>query len=317
MNVTKVCGTCNLDLKDENSTVSCGKCSNSFHNKCAKISITSLKEITKNKSIFWLCANCNDEPFAAAPSSCCSEEKIVNAIRDLFSQKILDVDMKCDKINQKLDIFIAETESCKKTTEDSISVVNNDVERLKSIIDADRNIIDNMSFTLLNLQRNARLNNLILDALPEHLETKNLHDIIVKIGASLNYPMQLTNIESCYRLKTSKGKLPSILVKFTSKSLRDGFYSAYLKHGNLKLSDILPDLNIPSRLYLNEHLTPYDQYLMNAGTKLRYKKVISACFSRNGNVYFRKEINGKMFLLNKDILAELEAEDRSTINTTK
>lgn len=317
MNPIKVCGSCNVDIKDENSTISCGKCSTSFHTKCAKISLASLKEITKNKSIFWLCATCNDEPFSATPSSCCSEEKIVNAIRDLFSQKILDVDIKCDKIDQKLDTFIANTECSMKYTDGSINVVNDEVQQLKRIIDADRNTIDNMSFSLLNLQRGARLNNLLLDALPEHMETENLLDVIIKIGTFLKCPIEPANIESCFRLKTSKGKLPSVLVKFTSKTVRDGFFGGYLKHGNLKLSDILSGLKIHSRLYLNEHLTPYDQYLMNAGTKLRYKKVINACFSRNGNVYFRKEVNGKMNLLNKNILAELETEDRSVLDATK
>lgn len=44
---------------------------------------------------------------------------------------------------------------------------------------------------------------------------------------------------------------------------------------------------------------------MSCATKLRYQKVIHNCYSRNGNVYIQKEINGNILQLNKQILNEL------------
>lgn len=202
--------------------------------------------------MLWLCSSClyNKEPFKQKPS-CCSEENIISAIKNIFVKKIEEIENNCIKIDKKIDDHIQNTETAFQNTNEASSKMSNDVVELKRTIATNEGIIENLSFAVVNLQRTARLTNLILDGLPDMNETKDLKRTILSISAFLKYNLHPDDIEHCFRVKSGKSKIGQVLIRFASKRTRDGFFAAYLKCGNLKLSNISKDLNIHSRLYFN------------------------------------------------------------------
>lgn len=314
--MSELCGGCHLAITKETQNLSCGRCKKCFHQKCSKLTTTAMKEFLKYKSMLWLCSSCVEieEPFKQQ-TSCCSEENIITAIKEIFAKKIEDIEYTCSIIDKKVDVHIESTITAFKSATEAVTVVGDDVAELKRIIAVDADIIENLSAAVVNLQRNARLTNLVLDGLPENDNTKDLRNTILSISSILNFKIESSDIENCFRIRSGKSKVGTVLIRFARKHIRDGFFSAYLKFGNLKLSDILKDLNIHSRLYINEHLTPYAKYLLGNAIKLRNQKIIHNCYSRNGNVYIQKAINDSILQLNKSMLIEMGV-DTTQINRT-
>lgn len=304
--MSELCEGCHLAVTKETQTLSCGRCKKCFHQKCSKVTTTAMKEFLKYKSVLWLCSSCVDieEPFQQK-TSCCSEDNIITAIKEMFAKKIENIEYTCATIDKKVEVHIESTSTALKSTSEAVTVVRDDVAELKHKIAVNEEIIENLSAAVVNLQRNARLTNLVLDGLPENDDTKDLRSTILSISKILNFKLESRDIENCFRIRSGKSKVGSVLIRFARKHVRDGFFFAYLKFGNLKLSDILKNLNIHSRLYLNEHLSPYAKYLLGHGIKLRNQKIIHNCYSRNGNVYIQKTINDSILLLNKSILVEM------------
>lgn len=152
--------------------------------------------------------------------------------------------------------------------------------------------------------RLSRSKNIVIDGVPQS-EKENLFDICKWIGEFLNVTMKCEDIDTVFRVKTTRSNTQSIIVCFFSKYQRDCLLDSYLKTP-LKLSDIGWN-GTDSRIYLNEHLTmKYSKlYKMARGLKTKLKGDITKCFTMNGipNVVINQKIT-KIFC--EDDILKLE-----------
>lgn len=177
-----------------------------------------------------------------------------------------EVDLKVDNINTALQY--------------KISAADLKIDGLTKANEALQNTINNMD-------RYRRLCDLIIDGIPIIDETKDLNQVIIKLAQCLNLNFSLSEIVNCFRLKAGKKKLvPSILIKFKSKEIRDAFLANYWKDGpKLMLSDLFNNLNINNRIYLNEHIGPDTRLIVAGCAALKKSKAIINYRTRNGVVY--------------------------------
>lgn len=305
--MASTCSVCKKDV-EAGLSISCNKCNIDFHWRCVKLTASAFKEMSKNDSMAWFCSKCKgDNSSHNSSTHCCSEDKIINAIKELFADKIDSINKKCELTDNNLNSHISSTADNMKSVNEKIINSDKNLIDLKVTVQSNTNVLNNIGDSLHNLQRNIRLSNLLLSSLPDIPQTVNLKNIIVQIAVFLKCPIDLKDLDSCFRIKSRNGKVQDVLIKFRNKCVRDDLLSAYLTYGSLKLSDVCPELNINSRLYINEHLTSYNNYLMRAATKLRHQNVIFKCYSRNGNVYIRKHQNDPVQYLTQAIIDELQS----------
>lgn len=101
------------------------------------------------------------------------------------------------------------------------------------------------------------------------------------IANFLNVDMSYYDINTIFRMNNKSKKIPSIIIGFHSKILRDQILNAYLKKPTMKLNDISMN-GSTQRVYLNEHLTTKYSSLMKKARDLRSSGLLSKIYSRNG-----------------------------------
>lgn len=150
--------------------------------------------------------------------------------------------------------------------------------------------------------------NLVLDGLPL-LSSGNgreeLLDVVVELGRVVNVSLSINEIASCY-VSSSTSRTPPIIIKFSQQSTRDKLYFAYLRKRNLMLSDLVPEHNISSRLYLSEHITAECKLLLRRCAALKKKKVIARYSTRNCQLYYSIHHDDSPILASPQRIDELE-----------
>lgn len=169
------------------------------------------------------------------------------------------------------------------------------------------------------LEREKRKSNLIIEGIPDCELTKDLCAVIVRLADCLGNKITTADIE-CVRLginttgQSSTRALP-VLVKFTSYAVREAVMQNYIGKRNLLLSQIMPELNIATRVYINDHLTPAGSALLKRCSSLKRKNVIKQYFSRHGLMYVKYGTNDRPHKTDHNELSTLELSPPSRTST--
>lgn len=141
-------------------------------------------------------------------------------------------------------------------------------------------------------QRDRRLNNLTIDGIPG--DALDIEAVVNKIAVKIGFELATGSIEKYMRFKDVKEDgSPAVLIKFKDREVRDAFLVYYLKKKNLKLADLeLPNYDIDSRIYINEHLSPAAGMVMRKCAELKRKKLLAGCYTKAGRIYVRS-LNGE------------------------
>ncbi|KOB73826.1 Zinc finger DNA binding protein [Operophtera brumata] len=153
--------------------------------------------------------------------------------------------------------------------------------RIEDVATASRSVeaspaIASLEAKLDSLEQQARQCNLELCNVPEK-RNENLQALISNIGAALNVSIPSQDIISIHRVPQAQldGRRPkNIIVKFTTRIMRDNVLGAYRRAKTLK-SDQLHIAGTPARIYLNEHLT------------LKHKRLFRMCREMAKNNHFK------------------------------
>jgi hypothetical protein len=120
------------------------------------------------------------------------------------------------------------------------------------------------------------------------LKNKDLNSYVDKIASVISFTSEIPFTVSIYRIPLNKPKaIPSIMVHFCNKGVRNHFLLKYLKFKNLKL-DHLGCFNATSRIFINEHLTKRNYLFKKKLMQLKREGLITQLFSRNGLIHIKK-----------------------------
>lgn len=178
-------------------------------------------------------------------------------------------ELRSDFFNTKQDISILNTKHLElsKVVDDLKSSVEfnsaNIIDTVKRTKEMESKIVTSASepiFTLVNkidrLEQQARQCNIEIGNLPEK-RGENLVVILESIAAAINIPIAQRDIVAIHRVPhahTHNSRPKNIIVKFTSRLLRDNVLSAYRLSKGFT-SDRIGLTGTQCRIYLNEHLT--------------------------------------------------------------
>jgi hypothetical protein len=121
---------------------------------------------------------------------------------------------------------------------------------------------------------------------------EDIYETVVKICVALGVDVNI-NISESYRMKLrseARNSLPSIVVQFNSAFHRDSVWNNYTKHKNIKLSDVFPEMEVDSRIYINPLLPPELYKIKNAIVRhLTSSKIAEHFYFKSG--YFVKQFS--------------------------
>jgi hypothetical protein len=194
-----------------------------------------------------------------------------------FDQKITDavtdLNLKIEDINRKL----TEIEEI-KVDERLIALESQTIESLDTDF-----LLESLNNRISELERLNHLNDLVISGVT-YKENENLHEIISKIAGTFNSSFDVKSIKSIFRIKN---RTKTIIVKFFSTEQKIIFFSNYLKFKNLKNIDI--GFESSSRIYINESIPKYTQFLLKLATKIKKDRWIHKVFTYKGFLFIIKK----------------------------
>ena len=122
---------------------------------------------------------------------------------------------------------------------------------------------------------------------------------VITISRHLGVDISVDDIDAAHRL--SKNPQANIIVKFRSRKIRDAIFSARskLKGTTTKNLDIATE-RAPSRIFINESLTPRRKELMYKARLMKKEGHFKFLWSRNGTIWLRVKENSQAVSIRSD-----------------
>ena len=147
-----------------------------------------------------------------------------------------------------------------------------------------------------SLENSTRLTNLVIHGLPSNVwstasqsapdqlvKPDLLTDIIDLCNDKLGIAISASDITTAYRLPVSSaGRSQPVLVKFTSRSMRDRVFQAR------KSLRLLPSASNAEHIFFNEHLTKANAHIFSSARKSVREKKTHSAWTAGGLVFVRK-----------------------------
>lgn len=168
-----------------------------------------------------------------------------------------------------------------------VEVIKNEykeeIEELKKkVVQLERQIDNNDQYN--------RSNNIIISGIPEN-KNENVYEILSKIGATAGCQITREEVDFASRISPrlnrniTHGKPRNIVVKLTRRYLKDDLLAAIRKRKGMFVSEL--QLPGTGRIYINDHLTPKNQNLLNQCRNIKMEKKILYCWVRNSKIFVR------------------------------
>lgn len=302
------CASCSDPLPSGNEFAVCSQCHLNFHYECADILESTWNRMGAKRRELWKCKDCN-----ARKSSQSSQSKEPSIPKDLIAKlheefliKMEEtITLQFSKYEKNFGIQMAEFKNSmdffSKKIDDYEVQVTELISKVKSLEKSNSELklensnlkkeVDNYQLKVESLDQYNRNRNLQLEGIPES-NNEQLDDVILKIADKIKEPIQFQlDIQAIHRVPTKRSKGPKpIIVQFTNRLKRDSFLKKS-KQCNMLSSDFVP--GVPNtRVFINEHLTPYNKNLLYQAKKLKGMG-FSFVWPSQGRIFVKKTPSDK------------------------
>ncbi|XP_055589774.1 uncharacterized protein LOC129741968 [Uranotaenia lowii] len=211
-----------------------------------------------------------------------------------------------DRIQSMIDVAIQQVltkiSETKEELQSEIATLRDEMSKYKQ--ECSQSILsvqEDLKLTQNRMLHLTKANDLIITGIPFQTDER-LNDIICKISRTLGFSddgLPLVHARRLARLPIKTTTSPPVLLEFAFKSVRNDFYSRYLKTCNLSLTHI--DININRRIYINENLSEHTRKLRGEVLKLKQSGLVLSTFTRDGLVFVKTAaVNEPMLITSID-----------------
>lgn len=193
---------------------------------------------------------------------------------------------------------LAEMRGSLDTKLDALAGTINSLESRVSALEDSRAELDEVKDVIGNMTRDFRRNeqwvrrsNIQLNGIPE-TKGENLFTIVKALADRSGYSLNTnTDIDFVTRVAVKNDvdntKPKPIVLKMQARYKKDDFMSSLRKLKNLKASD-LGYSNSPNRIYINDHLSSYNKFLLKEAKQRANQKRYQFCWVRNCTIMVRR-----------------------------
>lgn len=310
INNVEKCSICNKEKTKRGSVidwVSCESCTKWFHMTCLKWSAATKTASRTGKNDFF-CDTCKKNPLLENKINSALIDKIelmlskqtaditkaVDGLRESLSQRMTDIEQKA--VIQEADIITIKA----KIDPFDFNQISANIEELEDkIANLPVQILSQIDHTRPTIKTEASWtikNSITIQHIPEK-EREDPYEIVKSVCSALGVAITYSDLFECYRAKPKGPRArvgaATIVATFTSAKVKKMVWDRYHAHRNLTLSNVFPDLNINTRVFINQML-PRDQYALKNDIFriLIIPKKAAKCFVKSGEMHVCKTITG-------------------------
>lgn len=183
------------------------------------------------------------------------------------------------------------------------------LESYKAEVDSIRTVVSEIVSDMRRNDQWVRRSNIQINGVPE-TSSENLYTILNNLASKSGYPLNIaTDIDFVTRVAVkndSDSKKPKpIIVRLQARYKKDDFIASLRKLKNLRASD-LGFSNSDSRIYINDHLSGYNKYLLREAKRRKTQKEYKWCWVQNCTIMVRKTDNSPvLFITSEDALNKI------------
>lgn len=274
------CHKCQVSLNNSKEILECNECKLFFHPTCTKIrTLENFRKLGARKAN-WKCDECKGQTPASSLLDGGIEDGNLNSVKDslteLINEKFSELNSNISTLNRTVDSLRT---SLDRLREENITLKNqcNELRSENSKLKRDIN----------DLQQYSRLENLEIVGVPE-TKNENVYSVLESIAESIGIQFKSEEVSIAHRVPSAKNNIKPIVVRFTSRLTKMNWKLASKKKGRLCSSELKK--NLPSStIYINDHLTPYNKFILGKARKLKQNKKLSYVWVKETKILVRKE----------------------------
>lgn len=292
------CMRCQINVNTSKPPyLKCTSCHSLYHLKCSEIAEDFYKRFIVELKTPWFCyicyaKSCEENVVDFSEQIEQSKQDVLKSISSVYDHIKSNSSAIRQEMNEKIKLLESQTtkniDILKKQLDEKNNQINTILRRLDQLnITSDKQ--DNEQ--LHEVLKSTRMCNIIVSGVPKR-PNENLLSILSDIALKIGCPLNPTCIDKTFRIKHQR---PSnidyperILVKFKNEVDKECLQSAYKAHirkeGTQRL--IADDIGIcgKTRLYINDHLTPWMQNIVRDAIKLKKDGAIQKIYSTTSHV---------------------------------
>lgn len=160
------------------------------------------------------------------------------------------------------------------------------------------NLVSSLEYKIDCLEQQARQCNIEICNVPDK-RNENLLSILEAIGSHIKYPIQHKDVVSIHRVphaNQQNNKPKNIIVKFTTRIIRDNILSAFRRAKGMK-SDQIGIAGQSQDLYMNEHLTLKNKKLFRECREEAKKHNYKYVWIKNATILVRQNDTSPAFAI--------------------
>ncbi|XP_047544636.1 uncharacterized protein LOC125076937 [Vanessa atalanta] len=204
------------------------------------------------------------------------KQEIKNALKEVVTEQFAKMNDVLSSFQQSLNFFNDQYELMKVSLEEKSSKIEK-LEKNNNILQTS---LTDLTIRMNLLEQHSRSCNIELQNVPES-KSENLISTVLQLSKIVNHDVKDADIIHCTRIAkkdTESNRPRSIVVKFSSSRLRDGYLAAAIKFNRVNAKNKLNTSHIgmaadkKQPIYLMEHLSAHNKAI-HAAARIRAKEI--------------------------------------------
>ena len=311
------CSACSSSILKKEE-ICCSACTEKFHYACLRISDDNFKKMSVKYKESYICPNCAQKtsPSAEYTNKNCTEIQIENLenildkkltdfknniIAELKQTVLMEIKNNLTTLSSELLNLATSHNTLQSEHEKLIAEHNN----LKTQVSKLEDSVSELTCQFSKQQQWVRQQNIEIIGVPE-LNNEDIPGIIIKIAKHAGVSLHHHDIEFTNRItprQNIKDRPRVIVCKLKNRLLKDSIISGLKKTRGITSQDIDISGRI-NRIFVNDHLTPQNRYLLKKSKQLATEKAYKFVWSKNCSIFVRKNEVTHAIVINseKDLL---------------
>lgn len=291
----EICSICNAQCNSAGSDVKCcASCKRYYHVECIKEDVEFKK--TRSASKDWLCSECR-KPASTSSSvnssvtaTTVTKEFLLKVMEDFktemrksFRDEVAELKTSMDFLSNAID----DTNKTVKSIQSDLSAMKKENTELKWKTATLQREVDGLKERLRSIEQYSRRTNIEISGIPV-TPGENVVQVVKDIGAVLGVAAEESRVAAAHRVPSyKKDRIPSLVVQFETKIIRDSWIGKYKEKKNITAKDVNSAYH-PNKIWINEHLSPENKFFLSTLKKKCKEVGYKYAWHRDGKFFARK-----------------------------
>jgi len=283
---------CGIKVKRTDKGINCdGACSRWYHAKCKNINENRYKILASNNNMEWTCERDDCTPAPNLTLIQAEISKLSKSMETALSSHDKEIkDFKQSLSSDKFDEWKQEMDEMKSLKEEVTKMIE------AGNSSKTENALEKTNRELEEDHQHSTLNNIKISGVPESRgeNSQVLKEVICKVVNATGVEVDQRDLNAFHRLPSSNTGSKPIVVSFVSRWKKEEILEN-IRSKKLRLTTTDAGITGASTtsVYINEHLTKYNENLTKHARDLRKAKKILYTWVRNGKVYIKENEGSK------------------------